>query len=78
MSKYNSKHWTKERLLKPDFANMTQEERNLRAIMLAYLVLHPIASIEMDEAELNDVMFCEICNTIGDKAFVEWNGSDGE
>lgn len=75
MCEYDPKHWHVKALVNPDFNSMTQAERNLRAVMLAYMVLSPICAIDATEAEISDVLYCEIANTIGDDEFVKWGDS---
>lgn len=60
-----------KKLLHPPFARMSQEERLLRAVMMAY-AKHHLGSDHIGWNELSDVLHCEICNTIGDDAFVAW------
>lgn len=58
-------------LLHPPFANMTQFDRLLRCVLMAY-AKHQLDSSHIGWEELGDALMCEICNTIGDDAFVAW------
>ena len=60
-----------EALKKPPFSEMTTEDRLLRVLLMAY-AKHHLDSPDIGWVELSDAMLCEICNTIGDDAFVEW------
>lgn len=70
----NPNEWLEghRKLLKPPFARMSQEERLLRAVMMAY-AKHHLGSEHIGWDALGDVLMCEICNTIGDDAFVAWS-----
>lgn len=72
-NKWIAKCLAPEKLLKPKFEHMSQQDRLLRACMLAYMKLHPMCRLEeMTEAQVSDTLHCEICNTIGDDAFCAW------
>lgn len=58
-------------LLHPHFASMTQEQRLLRVALMAY-AKHLLDSPHIGWEELGDALMCEICNIVGDDAFVEW------
>lgn len=58
-------------LLHPPFADMTQFERLLRCVLMTY-AKHHLHSPHIGWDELGDALMCEICNTIGDDAFVAW------
>lgn len=62
-------------LLNPNFRHMTQEDRLLRAVMLAFIKhIDPNApaAMEIGWNELGEILQNEICNTIGDDEFVKW------
>lgn len=60
-------------LLNPDFEKMSQTQRLLRLVMLAYMKLHPMCRLdEMSEGQISEDLMHEICNTIGDKRFNAW------
>lgn len=58
-------------LLRPPFADMTQFERLLRVVLAVY-AKHHLGSSHIGWDELGDMCYNEICNTIGDDAFVVW------
>jgi hypothetical protein len=59
-------------LLHPPFAEMNQQERLLRVVMMAY-AKHHLGSDHIGWDELGEVLYCEICNTVGDDLFVAWS-----
>lgn len=62
-------------LLQPNFDGLTQEERLLRAVMLAYVKHADPDSQSANEIgwnRLGDILCDEICNTLGDAEFVKW------
>lgn len=65
-------------LLKPDFSQMSQQDRLLRCVMLAYIKHVDPDSPEASEIgydQLCDTLCDEICNTIGSDKFTDWNES---
>jgi hypothetical protein len=69
----NPNEWLEghKKLLHPPFARMSTEDRLLRVVMMAY-AKHHLDSQHIGYSELNDALYCEICNTIGDDLFVTW------
>lgn len=59
-------------LLRPPYSGMNTEERLLHACLCAYK-----KHVKMDDfigwSELGDILHNVICESIGDRKFVEWN-----
>ena len=58
-------------LINPKFRAMTQQDRLLRVAMMAY-AKHHLESPHIGWDKLADSLQAEICNTIGDDAFIRW------
>jgi hypothetical protein len=58
----------------PDFHSLSTEDRLFRVTLLAYLKLNGglIRGDDIPEAEVRDAAYMEICNLVGDDAFVAW------
>jgi hypothetical protein len=70
-----------ESLTNPSYAQMTDQERLLRVVMLAYIKqIDPDspAAREIGWTELTDALQNEICNAIGDRNFIQWLKSINE
>ena len=58
----------------PRFAMMSQQDRLLRVVVMAYLKHSGLPlSDEIGWDELTNALHDEICNTIGDKAYCAWS-----
>lgn len=58
-------------LLHPRFSAMSDQDRLLRVAMMAYAKFH-MDSQHLLDSDVTDALYCEICNTIGDDAFIAW------